>query len=149
MKLAGGEGCHDYHQAKNMIDYAGLGFVQIDTGRIGGITTARQVADYARTRGVRFVNHTFTTHLALSASLQPYAGRETDVLREYPFEPSSLARDFTATKITPDAGGRVHLPEKPGLGLEPDWPALQDYLVEVGVRIGGRTIFQSPSRPQR
>ena len=27
-------------------------------------------------RGVTFVNHTFTTHLALSASLQPFAGLE-------------------------------------------------------------------------
>jgi len=148
VKLAGGEGCHDYHQAKNMIDYAGLGFVQIDTGRIGGITTARQVADYARARGVRFVNHTFTTHLALSASLQPYAGWEMDRLCEYPFEPSSLAREFTTTQIVPDAGGRVHLPGKPGLGLEPDWPALQKYLIEVEIRIDGRTIFQSPARPQ-
>ncbi len=34
VKLAGGEGCHNYHQAQNMIDYAGLGFVQIDAGRI-------------------------------------------------------------------------------------------------------------------
>jgi L-alanine-DL-glutamate epimerase-like enolase superfamily enzyme len=147
VKLAGGEGCHDFHQAKNMIDHAGLGFVQIDTGRIGGITTARQVADYACARGVRFVNHTFTTHLALSASLQPYAGLEADALCEYPFEPSALARDFTTTKIAPDAEGRLRLPEKPGLGLEPDWQALKKYLVEVEIRIDGRTIFQSPGTP--
>src|SRR5206468_1862601 len=99
VKLAGGEGCHDFHQAKNMIDYAGLGFIQIDAGRIGGITTARQVADYARARRVGFVNHTFTTHLALSASLQPYVGQKADALCEYPFEPSALAREFTTTRI--------------------------------------------------
>ena len=147
VKLAGGEGCHDFHQAKNMIDYAGLGFVQVDTGRIGGITTARQVADYAHARGVHFVNHTFSTHLALSASLQPYAGREADALCEYPFEPSALARDFTTSQIAPDAEGRLHLPEKPGLGLEPDWQALKKYLVEVEIRVNGRTIFQSPGTP--
>jgi L-alanine-DL-glutamate epimerase-like enolase superfamily enzyme len=131
-----------------MIDYAGLGFVQIDTGRIGGITTARQVADYARTGGVRFVNHTFTTHLALSASLQPYAGRETDALCEYPFEPSALAREFTTIPIVLDAAGRLHLPEKPGLGLEPDWPALQKYRVEVEIKVGGTTVFPGPGTSQ-
>ena len=73
VRLAGGEGCHNFHQARNLIDYAGLGFIQIDAGRIGGITTARQVAAYAASRGVTYVNHTFTTSLALSASLQPYA----------------------------------------------------------------------------
>src|SRR5262249_12897500 len=45
VKMAGGEGCHNFHQAKNMIDYAGLGYVQIDAGRVGGITTAKSVAD--------------------------------------------------------------------------------------------------------
>src|SRR4029434_6350134 len=76
VKLAGGEGCHTFHQAKNMIDYAGVGYIQIDAGRNRGITTAKAVADHAAAKGVQFVNHTFTTSLALSASLQPYAGLE-------------------------------------------------------------------------
>jgi L-alanine-DL-glutamate epimerase-like enolase superfamily enzyme len=143
VKLAGGEGCHNFHQARAMIDYAGLGFVQIDTGRIGGITTASQAADYAAARGVQFVNHTFTTHLALSASLQPCAGRERDDVCEYPFEPSALGRDFTVTKLAPDSNGQVHLPDQPGLGLEPDLVALKKYLVEVDIKVAGRAIFSS------
>ncbi len=148
VRLAGGEGCHNFLQAKSMIDFAGLGFVQIDTGRIGGITTAKLVADYARLRGVHFVNHTFTTHLALSASLQPYAGLETDHLCEYPFEPSALAQVFTATKLLPDAHGRIHLPDKPGLGLEPDLTALKKYLVEVEINVGNKRLFSSSSHFQ-
>ncbi len=147
VKLAGGEGCHNFHQARSMIDYAGLGFVQIDAGRIGGITTAKQVADYARAKGVQFANHTFTTHLALSASLQPYAGLEKDDLCEYPFEPSALAREFTAGKILPDAGGQVRVPDQPGLGLEPDWSALKKYLVDMEIKVAGRTIFSSSRAP--
>jgi len=143
VKLAGGEGCHNFHQAKNMIDCAGLGFVQIDAGRIGGITTAKEVADYARAKGVHFVNHTFTTHLALSASLQPYAGMAEDELCEYPIEPSSLARELTQTKLAPDSEGRIRLPEKPGLGIEPDRAAIKRYSVEVEIRIQGQVIFQS------
>src|SRR5436190_15877685 len=107
MKLAGGEGCHNFQQARNMIDYAGLGFVQIDAGRIGGITTAKSVADYAASRSVQFVNHTFTTPLALSASLQPYAGLESHALCEYPAEPSTLAKELTAHKLQPDSNGCI------------------------------------------
>jgi len=147
LKLAGGEGCHDFHQAKNMIDSAGLGYVQIDAGRIGGITTAKQVADYARAKSVRFVNHTFTTHLALSASLQAYAGVEGDDLCEYPFEPSALARDFTAGKIVPDPNGQIRVPDRPGLGLEPDWTALKKYVKEVEIKVAGRTLFRSSPSP--
>lgn len=72
--LAGVEGCHNFHMAKHMIDLAGLQYVQIDAGRIGGITVAKDVADYAAAKGVTYVNHTFTSNLALSASLQPFAG---------------------------------------------------------------------------
>jgi len=147
VKLAAGEGCHNFHQAQNLIDFAGVGFVQIDTGRIGGITTAKQVADYAHAQKVTFVNHTFTTHLALSASLQPYAGLEDHDLCEYPVEPSALAQEFTATRLTPDAEGLVHLPDGPGLGLEPDWPGLRKYLVGVEIKVGGQTLFTSPQAP--
>ena len=67
-----------------------VGFVQIDTGRIGGIGPAKAVADRAVARGVTFVNHTFTSHLALSASIQPYAGLADHRIAEYPFAPRQL-----------------------------------------------------------
>ncbi len=143
VKLAGGEGCHNLHQAKNMIDYAGLGYVQIDTGRVGGITTAKAVADYAARKGVQFVNHTFTTPLALSASIQPYAGLESHVLCEYPAEPSELARDFTTSRLGPDAQGRISLPEKPGLGLEPNLEHLKKFVLDVSILVNDNPVFRS------
>jgi L-alanine-DL-glutamate epimerase-like enolase superfamily enzyme len=144
VKLAGGEGCHNFHQAKNMIDYAGLGFVQIDAGRVGGITTAKEVADYAHARGISFVNHTFTNHLALSASLQPYAGLAEHELCEYPVAPSALAQELTLTRLLPDAQGRILLPDAPGLGIELDWRALQHYLVDVEIRVGSQVTYRTP-----
>jgi L-alanine-DL-glutamate epimerase-like enolase superfamily enzyme len=147
VKLAGGEGCHNFYQAKAMIDYAGLGFVQIDAGRIGGITTAKEVAEYAEFKKVAFVNHTFTTHLALSASLQAYAGSERDVYCEYPFQPSELGRAFTRTRILPDERGEVRLTEGPGLGIEPDCAALARYFVPVEIHVGGKRVISSTHPP--
>ncbi|MBN1345931.1 MAG: mandelate racemase/muconate lactonizing enzyme family protein [Phycisphaerae bacterium] len=144
VRMAGGEGCHNMHQAVNMIDYASLGFVQIDAGRIGGITPAKQVADYATARGVTYVNHTFTTHLALSASLQPYAGIEEDDLCEYPVEPSSLGSELTRTRLMPDDTGVVRLPEGPGLGIEPDPRILRKYLVAAEIRVGSQVLYRTP-----
>lgn len=143
LRLAGGEGCHNFHQAKNMIDYGRVGYIQIDTGRVGGITTAKQVANYAAQKNVFFVNHTFTTHLALSASIQPYAGLKDHELCEYPFDPSPLGRDFTRTKLSPDRNGNITLPDKPGLGVEPDFAALQKYAVDVEIKVDGKQIFKS------
>ncbi len=144
VRLAGGEGCNTFHQAKSMIDYARLGYVQIDAGRIGGITTAKQVADHARLKKVSYVNHTFTTHLALSASLQPYAGLEDDDLCEYPVEPMALGRELTSTTLSPDRNGQIHLPDAPGLGIEPDPVAIKTYLVEVEIHVAGQVVYKTP-----
>ena len=142
--LAGGEGCRNFHEAKTMVDHAKLGYLQIDTGRVGGITTAKQLADYSQARNVRFVNHTFTTKLALSASLQPFAGIEADHLCEYPVATSTLANKMTSMSLEPNGDGCIHLPDAPGLGVEPDPEAIRKYQVDVRIEVGGKTIYESP-----
>jgi L-alanine-DL-glutamate epimerase-like enolase superfamily enzyme len=145
VKMAGGEGSHNFHMAQHMIDYAGLGYVQIDAGRIGGMSVSKAVADYARAYKVTYVNHTFTSHLALSASLQPFAGIEADVICEYPVEPKQLALDITSEHLLPDANGQIHVPERPGLGLEPNNVGLQPYLVDAEIRVKGKLLYRTPT----
>lgn len=144
-KLAGGEGCHNYHMAQQMIDSGGLGYIQIDAGRIGGITIAKRVADYARQAGVQYVNHTFTSHLALSASLQPYAGLPDDVICEYPVEPKPLALELTKEHLMPGDDGLIRLRDAPGLGMAPNLAAVQKYLVDVEIKVNGRTLYRTPA----
>jgi L-alanine-DL-glutamate epimerase-like enolase superfamily enzyme len=145
VRLAGGEGCHNEYMAQHMIDDAGIGFVQIDTGRIGGIGPAHRVAQYAQARGVTYVNHTFTSALALSASLQPFAGLEHDTICEYPVELKALAHEMTVQRITPDADGMLRIPDRPGLGIDIDLMACQRYLVPCEIRVRGKVLYETPS----
>ncbi len=145
VKLAGGEGAHNIDMARQLIDYGGVGFIQIDTGRIGGIGPAKRVADHAAARGVTFVNHTFTSHLALSASLQPYAGLAEHRICEYPFVPKPLAKELTATRLVPDESGEIAAPDAPGHGIEIDPDAVRRYLVDVEIKVGGRILYATPS----
>ncbi|MBP0438368.1 mandelate racemase/muconate lactonizing enzyme family protein [Tianweitania sediminis] len=145
VRLAGGEGAHNVYMARHLIDYGGVGFVQIDCGRIGGILPAKQVADYAVARDVKYVNHTFTSHLALSASLQPYAGLSDHRICEYPAEPKSLAVEITREHLLPDANGQIKAPDSPGLGLSVNAIGLTKYLVDTEIKVGGRTIYATPS----
>lgn len=138
--LAGGEGAHNASMARHLIDYGNIKFIQIDAGRIGGIGPSKSIVDYAVARGVTFVNHTFTSHLALSASLQPYAGVAQHRLCEFPFAPKSLARDLTANHLVRDANGEIAAPEAPGLGIAIDVDAVRRYLVDVEIKLSGRTI---------
>jgi L-alanine-DL-glutamate epimerase-like enolase superfamily enzyme len=143
VKLAGGEASHNFHMAQQLIDYGKVGFIQIDCGRIGGIGPAKRAADYAVARGVKYVNHTFTSHLALCASLQPYAGLEDHRICEYPFAPKSVAWDMSETHLVPDANGLVNLPATPGLGVAMSAAGMRKYLVDVEISAHGKTIYHS------
>ena len=147
VKLAGGEGCHEYFLAKNMIDRAGLGYVQIDAGRIGGISPAKRIADHAAARGVTFVNHTFTSQLALSASLQAYAGLADHEMCEYPVNPKPVAAEMSRNGLAPGDDGLLRLPEAPGLGIDLDYAAMGRYLVDVDIAVAGETLYRTPPLP--
>ncbi|MFI5153082.1 MAG: mandelate racemase/muconate lactonizing enzyme family protein, partial [Chitinophagales bacterium] len=144
VSLAAGEGCNNFIQAQTMMIYGGLKYIQIDAGRIGGITAAKAVADLAQEMGITYVNHTFTSHLALSASLQPFAGIEKDFICEYPVELSPLAEAISRTKIKPDQNGYLNLPDEPGLGISVDTAGLKKYLVELEIKIKGKLIYSTP-----
>lgn len=145
VRTAGGEAAHNRHMAEHLIDFGKVGYIQIDCGRIGGLWLAKQVADYAVQRGVTYINHTFTSNLALSASLQPFAGLEDHHICEYPTGLQQLAVDLTLNHIQPDANGLIHVPDAPGLGIDIDSAALKRYKVDVEIRIGGRIAFATPA----
>lgn len=144
VRLAGGEGAFNFHMARNLIDHGNIGFVQIDTGRIGGIAPAKQVADYATQKGVTYVNHTFTTYLALAASLSPYAGIESASICEYPVEASPLAQSLTNERLE-IVNGQVNLPDEPGLGISVSEEAIREYLVDVEIKVAGEVLYSTPS----
>jgi L-alanine-DL-glutamate epimerase-like enolase superfamily enzyme len=141
--LAGGEAAHNAAMAEHLIDFGRAGFVQIDTGRIGGLGPARRVALKAAAAGVTYVNHTFTSNLALSASLQPYVGLEDHRICEYPTQLQPLARDLSRTRIRPGPDGLIRVPDGPGLGIEIDEDAIRRYAVDVEIRVGGQVLFAS------
>ena len=143
IKLAAGEGAHNFHMARHLIDYGRVGYIQIDCGRIGGIGIAKKVADYAARKEILFVNHTFTSHLALSASLQPYAGMRAHEICEFPVASKRLARAFTANHLDRDKEGYVSVPDAPGLGIAIDAQGARQYLVDVEIKAKGRILFHS------
>ncbi|WP_368498219.1 mandelate racemase/muconate lactonizing enzyme family protein [Herbiconiux sp. A18JL235] len=142
--IAAGEGSSSYEAAISMIDDAGVDYVQVDAGRVGGITEAFRVASYAARAGVSYINHTFTTHLALSASLQPFAFDANSGWCEYPLMPSSLAQALTIDGVPVGADGRVRIPEAPGLGVTISEEAIRSHLVDVEISVDGTRLFSSP-----
>ena len=145
LRTAGGEGSHEPLMARNLIDYGQVGYIQIDAGRIGGLSSASDVARYAAGRGVSYVNHTFTTSLALSASLQAYAGLPESELCEFPVQASAMAQTLAANRILPVSDGAIYVSEEPGLGVQINLETLRRYLVDTEIRVAGRLLYQTPA----
>ncbi len=141
--IAAGEGSGTYRMAEDLILHGGIQFVQIDVGRIGGITVAYRVRQLAERHGIQYVNHTFKSHLSVAASLHVFATNESFDLLEYPAAGSELSQNLTVERLEVAADGRVRLTDTPGLGVRVDREAMRKYLVPVQIQVSDREIFQS------
>jgi L-alanine-DL-glutamate epimerase-like enolase superfamily enzyme len=143
LAIAAGEGCNRYRFAADLIENGGIDVVQIDAGRIGGITTAFAVRRLAEERGITYVNHTFKSQLSLTAALQVFADAEPFHLLEYPAGGSALSRALARTDLEPGPDGLVRATEAPGLGVEVALETVRQYLRPVRVEVGGKLLFES------
>nr|WP_245181785.1 mandelate racemase/muconate lactonizing enzyme family protein [Sinorhizobium mexicanum] len=143
-RLAAGENVNSVFQARQLLDVGDIGIIQIDCGRIGGIAAGKEVALYAERRGASFVNHTYTSHLALSASLHSYAGLERQGLCEYPIDHTALSWAICDDHLLMRGDGTIRVPEKPGLGIAIDGKSLQNYLVDLEIKFGSAVLYRTP-----
>ena len=141
--IAAGEGSNTYRMAEDIIVHGGVQFVQIDTGRIGGIMPSFQVRQLAEQHGVQYVNHTFKSHLSLAAALHVFATNPDFNLLEYPAAGSELSQRLVKTPFQIDSDSMVRVKELPGLGVLVDTEAIRPYLVPVNIHVGTETVFQN------
>lgn len=140
--IAAGEGSGTYRMAEDLILHGGIQFVQIDVGRIGGITAAFRVRQLAEQHGIQYVNHTFKSHLSLAASLHVFATNASFDLLEYPAEGSELSQRLTVERLEVGSDGKVALTGKPGLGVHVDTEAVGAYLAPVQIQVGNEIVFE-------
>ncbi len=141
LPLAGGESCHSIEAAKNMIRFGKVKFIQIDAGIAGGILAGKEICDFAEKNSVQYVNHTFTSHLQLSSSLQPYASSSKSFFAEFPQQLKSLAWDLTTNHIEMDSSGCINIPPGVGHGIKINQKSLEHYRVDVDIYINKEKIF--------
>lgn len=131
IRIAAGEWLTSRFEFHDLIDRGHIDVAQPDVGRVGGLTEARRVVEYARDRGRLIVPHCWKTgigiaasaHLCIAASNAPF----------FEFLPAQLAESRLRRELTvgdlPMVDGRIALPDKPGLGIELDEDALRRYSV--------------------
>lgn len=104
---------------ERLIRDAHLDILQPDLGRCGGLTEAKKIAYMAYDNNKKVVPHAFKTGILVAASTHFVASMPHGFLLEYTMSESPLARQLVANPVE-FKDGYVHLPNRPGLGIEID-----------------------------
>jgi len=131
IRIATGEMLQTRFECFETIERGRVDVIQPDVGRVGGLTEAKRVCDYAEDRGILVVPHCWksaigiaaSTHLSATTLSCPYIEFLPKELAE-----SQLRKDLVLEEL-PVLDGKIHLPEKPGLGIELNEEKLKQYTV--------------------
>ena len=131
MRIAAGEWQNTRFEFIDLMDRGLIDVAQPDVGRVGGLTEAMRVCHLAQDRGRLIVPHCWKTGIGIAASAHLAAAVPHCPFIE--FLPAELCDSALRIELVPDSlvmlQGRLLLPDKPGLGIELNFDALEKYSV--------------------
>ena len=120
-------------EARDLVLRGGVDVVQTDVVLAGGIEGARAVAELADAHGRTWSPHTWSNGYGLLANLHAAVALSTCPFLEVPYDPpawSAERRDWLLpTTLEIAADGTITPPPGPGLGVVPDFDALEQWRV--------------------
>jgi len=134
--IAAGEWQNTHFEFLDLADRGQLDVLQPDVGRVGGFTEALLVCRIAAERSRLIVPHCWKSGIGIAASIHlaaafdhcPYIEFMPIVLAESPLRRELLVEDFQVVD------GSIAVPDLPGLGLQLNRDALQNYGVDASDR---------------
>jgi D-galactarolactone cycloisomerase len=116
--LAHGEREWHHYAVRDYVDSGAIRYVQFDATRYGGFTEALRIAHFAAQKNVMIAPHTAAhihAHLVSAFGDAAYGAESVGDEAQHPIH-HRIFKGGAAYR-----GGRVHLTEAPGFGLEVDW----------------------------
>jgi D-galactarolactone cycloisomerase len=133
VRIAAGEMVRTEAAARDLVLRGGVDVVQTDVVLSGGSTECRRVAALADRAGRTWSPHTWSNGYGLLANLHAALAFSTCPYLEVPYDPpawSPARRDWLLPVTLDIAGdGTIAPPPGPGLGVEPDFDALEQYRI--------------------
>jgi galactonate dehydratase len=123
--VAGGEGLISRFEFKQLLDARGAQIIQPDVIHCGGISEIRKIAQLGETYGAEISPHMYYGPIGHVASLQAMASARNFLIQEWDAGATPAFSPLTKNTFPQAIKGEVTLNDKPGLGLEMDWPLWQ------------------------
>ncbi|MEM1306302.1 MAG: mandelate racemase/muconate lactonizing enzyme family protein [Pseudomonadota bacterium] len=132
--VAGGECSFTRWDFAEIFAARAMDIIQPDTCATGGLSEAKKIADMAAVSGVRYLPHVWGTAIGLAASLQllavlpdtPPRHRSREPMLEFDRSEHPFRQAVVQTPIE-HVDGRVAIPNGPGLGIEINRDALDQF----------------------
>lgn len=121
------EGCFSYTDFTALLELGAVGVLGVNTERPGGITLALRAIDYAARRGLGTVLHNQPLGIASAAQVHLGAARASVLGHAMELFGHVMLEDDLVVEGLDYAGGRVRVPEGPGLGVALDEAAADRY----------------------
>lgn len=132
MRIAAGEWQNTRFEFAELMDVGLVDVAQPDVGRVGGLTEARRVCEMAKARNRLIVPHCWKTAISITATA--HLAAVTPHCPYIEFMPADLCDSLLRKELAADPleiiNGTIPLPDKPGLGVELNWDALERFEVE-------------------
>jgi L-alanine-DL-glutamate epimerase-like enolase superfamily enzyme len=112
---------YGFHDATEYITRRAWSILRIDAGVSGGITAAKKAAVLAEAFGLGCELHSWGFTLNQAANLHVMASSRNCRYFEFPMPIKGLYDYGMRDVIEIDSRGEVHVPSKPGLGVDVDW----------------------------
>jgi L-alanine-DL-glutamate epimerase-like enolase superfamily enzyme len=133
VRLAAGEMVRSEGEARDLVVRGEIDVLQCDVLFCGGIMRTRRLAALAARHGSAWTPHTWSNGYGLVANLHAACAFSEYGYVEVPFDPpawSAERRDWLLpAPVEIDADGTVAPPDGPGLGVEPDLDALEQWRI--------------------
>ncbi|MFN7923038.1 MAG: mandelate racemase/muconate lactonizing enzyme family protein [Bryobacteraceae bacterium] len=113
---------------RELIERARIDVVQPDLTRCGGFTVARKIVHMADRANVLVIPHSWSSDLLTAASLHLIAFQRRAAYVEFSTSQGPLSRALVRNRLQLEDGA-LRIPEGPGLGVEVDEAAVEQYRV--------------------
>jgi L-alanine-DL-glutamate epimerase-like enolase superfamily enzyme len=129
IRIAAGEEICDIKEFQQMMDLGGIGVVQVDVTRVGGLARSKRIGWDSYDRHRLCVNHSYKTGVNIAASLHFVAALPNSRYFEYCVEQGALRQTLTKQRF-PVVEGEIAVPEESGLGVELDEQVVERFRVK-------------------
>ncbi|WP_282112577.1 mandelate racemase/muconate lactonizing enzyme family protein [Maribacter stanieri] len=125
--IAAGESEYTAFDVRDLIAERALDVLQPDCAIIGGITEAMRVSQLAHTYQLELAPHCWGSAFSFMAGLSvAFASPSANVI-EFSLGGNPMMYDLVEEDITVDKEGMLIAPDRPGLGLTPNWDFVKDF----------------------